>query len=236
MRRKEDKRKRMREKKNSRKEEEKIKKQEELKRLKNLKKEEIMERLKKIEEVSGAKVGDLEEFLTRDFDPNDFDDHMGNTFGQDYYSKKDKKFPLDQEELSQDISQELSLERENIPLLNENLKKKKDSLLDDLYALDYEDLIGDLPVRFKYRSVNANNYGLDPKDILIAEDKDLNEFLSLKKLAPFRSAEKLKKDSKSWKKHGKTKLSEFKSNLKKRKKSDSSSQKDSDSRLASYNL
>lgn len=227
----------MREKKNSRKETEKIKKEEELKRLKNLKKEEIMERLKKIEKISGTNAGDLEGFLSRDFDPNDFDKHMEEKFGQEYYNQKDGDYKkVDLKKDLQDYSQDLELDTENVPLLKENIEKKKQSLLDDLYALDYEDLIGDLPVRFKYRSVEANNYGINAKDILRAEDKELNEFLSLKKMAPFRPAEKVKKDKKSWYKHGKSKILELKSNLKKRKKEVSGQQMETDSRLSSYNL
>eukprot|EP01043_Picozoa_sp_COSAG02_P034535 COSAG02_NODE_2421_length_8897_cov_11.835190_6_plen_175_part_00 len=59
--------------------------------------------------------------------------------------------------------------------------------LDELYSLDYEDIIGgDLKTRFKYRQVRPNYFGFDPVEILESEEKDLNKKVSLKKLAPYR--------------------------------------------------
>eukprot|EP00850_Spirogloea_muscicola_P009762 SM000055S18296 [mRNA] locus=s55:647116:656225:+ [translate_table: standard] len=55
--------------------------------------------------------------------------------------------------------------------------------------LDYEDLIGDLPTRFRYRAVAPNMYGLNAAAILVADDRELNQFVSVKKLAPYRSKE-----------------------------------------------
>jgi len=61
-----------------------------------------------------------------------------------------------------------------------------DKNLEEYYKLDYENMIGDLPTRFKFRGVKANTYGLDVADILTADDKEqLNQHVSTKKLASY---------------------------------------------------
>jgi len=59
-----------------------------------------------------------------------------------------------------------------------------DKLLEEYYHLNYEDFAGGKPTRFKYRKVQPSGYGLTAEEILLADDKDLNAFVSLKKLAP----------------------------------------------------
>ena len=64
-------------------------------------------------------------------------------------------------------------------------KKLKEKMLDEMYKLDYEDIIGDMPTRFKYRKVQPNRYGLTPEEILYARDTTLKQFVSLKRMAPY---------------------------------------------------
>jgi protein KRI1 len=50
---------------------------------------------------------------------------------------------------------------------------------------------------FRYRESSPISFGLTARDILIAEDAQLNQFAGLKKLASFRDPEKKKRDRKS---------------------------------------
>lgn len=52
------------------------------------------------------------------------------------------------------------------------------------------------PARFRYRETSPTSFGLTARDILLADDKQLNEFAGLKKFASFRDPDKKKKDKK----------------------------------------
>lgn len=48
--------------------------------------------------------------------------------------------------------------------------------------------------KFRYRDVSPDSFGLTARDILLADDADLNQFVGLKKLAVYRDEEKKEKD------------------------------------------
>ncbi|KAH8080203.1 hypothetical protein HD553DRAFT_317672 [Filobasidium floriforme] len=65
-------------------------------------------------------------------------------------------------------------------------KEKVKQALEEYKKLDYEDMIGDLPTRFKYQKAAPQDYGLTPAEILLATDAELNQFLGMKHYAPYR--------------------------------------------------
>lgn len=70
-------------------------------------------------------------------------------------------------------------------------KKAKEAMMEEYYKLDYEDTVGDLKTRFKYAKIPPNRYGLSTAEILALDDKELNQFVSMKKLAPYKEEWKM---------------------------------------------
>jgi protein KRI1 len=61
--------------------------------------------------------------------------------------------------------------------------------MEEYYALDCEDFVAGLPCRFRYKTVAPDKYGLKTEEVLTLSDKELNQVVSLKKLAPYRDAD-----------------------------------------------
>lgn len=58
---------------------------------------------------------------------------------------------------------------------------------DAVLALGFEDVIaGGLRTRFNYTTVPPDDFGLSTEELLLAEDVELNRYVSLRKLAPYR--------------------------------------------------
>ncbi|KAF9609038.1 hypothetical protein IFM89_012478 [Coptis chinensis] len=223
---------------------------EELKHLKNLKKKEIEEKLEKIRAIAGLtedgtcklNVDDLEE----DFDPEEYDRKMNETFDVDYYqaeevdpsfgsdddkdgdgiekpdfdkedellglskdwgvggsgdgfwAAREKVLKLKAEKKDVDVSVNNEQGEEDLPGESKRKMKHKipfqekvafDKELEEYYKLDYEDTIEDLKTRFKYTSVPSRRFGLNPVELVMTDEKELNQYVSVKKLAPYREKE-----------------------------------------------
>ena len=102
--------------------------------------------------------------------------------------EEEEAYPADDTNQEEEMYDEEEAQWENEQYNNESgmEKKLKSKMMDELYKLDYEDIIGDMPTRFKYRSVEPNSYGLSTTEILMANDTSLKQFVSLKKMAPYR--------------------------------------------------
>ena len=66
---------------------------------------------------------------------------------------------------------------EESELLERKLEAKVE---DELYMLNYEDIVAGMPTRFKYRQGEINSCGLSTEEIIFARDSTLKQFVSLK--------------------------------------------------------
>uniref|UniRef100_A0A671YTE4 Protein KRI1 homolog n=1 Tax=Sparus aurata TaxID=8175 RepID=A0A671YTE4_SPAAU len=193
---KDDRRKRKREEVKERKTKEKEQKREQLKQLKNLKRTEIMEKLKTLQELTGnEQLAFSHADLEGDFDPQQHEQLMQKFFGDEYYGEEEGEKPQfdDDDELEGEPVETHSLKvflfKQMDADYDPNQQTKADlfeQYLDEYYKLDYEDIIDDLPCRFRYRQVLPNDFGLSTDEILKADDKELNHWCSLKKTCMFR--------------------------------------------------
>jgi protein KRI1 len=210
LRRKKDKRKRDRAARKERKELEKRKKREELKRLKNLKRKEIEAKLREIEQIAGSGSGaaELEALdLEGEWDPEAHDAQMRAAFNDDYYAHAEQEMDGAAVTAAADASLDNAVETMEQPSTQEpipgaaptsvaaaptavsGLQSPADvssDKFDELYKLDYEDIVGGMPVRFRYRTVQKKDFGLTTEQILQIEERDMKQLVSLKKLAPYR--------------------------------------------------
>lgn len=85
------------------------------------------------------------------------------------------------------------------PVFNPD-EKNFDSYFEEYYKMDFEDIVGGMPVRFKYRKVESNNFGLTTEEILNAKDKELNQWFPVRKMVRYgRSQDDETKDRNNYK-------------------------------------
>ncbi|XP_030572547.1 protein KRI1 homolog [Drosophila novamexicana] len=85
------------------------------------------------------------------------------------------------------------------PAFNPEDEQTYGEYIDEYYQLDYEDIVGDQPCRFKYVETTPNDFGLTIEEILLAKNKELNQWASLKKAVQNRPEYVEKKEQRLYK-------------------------------------
>lgn len=76
--------------------------------------------------------------------------------------------------------------RRDKPIFNPEDEKTYSEYIDEYYKMDCEDVIGDVKCRFRYVETVPNDFGLTVEEILMAKNKELNKWASLKKAVQIR--------------------------------------------------
>ncbi|KAI0692163.1 KRI1-like family C-terminal-domain-containing protein [Cytidiella melzeri] len=166
--------------------------------------------------------GDIEKpTWTDDIDVDDIisdDDVAGDPSDKKKKKKKKKKKAKEQGEEGEGVDLD-EMDADAMPVVDDNewdgteemRKKKLDEYMDELYGLEFNDIVGDMPTRFRYTKVQPQSFALSPVEILMATDPELNQYVGLKKLAPYR------KEGSNWDKTRGARLKELKASLQQRK-------------------
>ncbi|KAK9234221.1 KRI1-like family C-terminal-domain-containing protein [Lipomyces kononenkoae] len=194
------------------KETEKKKKVTELARYKQLKVKDVMNKLQRIKDIVGLRADEqldiAAEDLETDFHDEEWDEKMQRAFGDEFYGRKDKKpewdFDIDIDDIvpgfSEESGQKVSKRQQKKQKRSDDKKlKAKVEEFVEAEILPLDATVQDEPeTKFRYREVSPESFNLSSADILLADDNQLNEFVGLKKLAPYRELEKKQKDQKRY--------------------------------------
>uniref|UniRef100_A0A0W0FBD4 Kri1-like C-terminal domain-containing protein n=1 Tax=Moniliophthora roreri TaxID=221103 RepID=A0A0W0FBD4_MONRR len=127
------------------------------------------------------------------------DIHMSDDQQKNASSKKDKKKKKKKKKKDEDGVDEVGVDVDDMDAdvekdddeewdgTEETRKRKLDEYMDEIYGLDFNDVVGGMSTRFHYTKVKLENFALTPVEILLATDKELNEYMSIKKYAPYRN-------------------------------------------------
>ena len=102
-------------------------------------------------------------------------------------SKKEEKLQKKREKRKVNELVENALEQNKLALIEE-VEKEEEERKSRTRTKEEQDL------KFRYREVSPESFGLTAREIFAADDTDLNEFIGLKKFAPYRAKELRAKD------------------------------------------
>lgn len=158
---------------------ERVKLDEELRSLEKVKEQVLREKAAQVKRMAGADDLDISRvMMDDDFDPDSFNKEMEKMFGDDFYNDNDNAEHLVCAEEYGDSKPTL-----DPALIKEVAAAKKE--LNEVYDLDFEDILGDQKVKFKYKTVKAHDYGIPLQQVLAMPNKELSSMVSMKKLAPY---------------------------------------------------
>ncbi|KAM6502876.1 KRI1-like family C-terminal domain containing protein [Amanita muscaria] len=107
------------------------------------------------------------------------------------YDSDEDEGGVDVDEMDADVVRDnLEDEEEEWDGTEEMRKRKIKEYMAELDSLDFNDVVGGMSTRFRYVPVKQESFALTPAEILMATDQELNEYMGIKKYAPYRQGAK----------------------------------------------
>ncbi|CAE7135950.1 unnamed protein product [Rhizoctonia solani] len=94
---------------------------------------------------------------------------------------------VDPDEMDAEIERPVQEEEEEEWDGTEEMRKRVlEKYMDEMDDLEFNDMVGDMPTHFRYAQVEPSTYGLTRAEIFNATDAELNTYMGLKRIAPYR--------------------------------------------------
>lgn len=142
-------------------------------------------------EVAGGKDGaENEDQNDANYEAPEVSEEIPEEISKEVPEKKSKK-KAKQEAL------EMAAAKPIADMSKKELKRKAKEIVDANTDLLLDETFKP-SAEFRYREVEPESFGLTARDILLADDKELNQYVGLKHLAPYRDADRVSKDRKRY--------------------------------------
>lgn len=180
---------------------------------------------KKLDDGMINKLTDL--LIDGEFDVNNWDALIGELFNEDFYNEggdipadMEGEFGEDEGQAVEEIKEvkklskkkQKQLEKEQAKkdaskmesVIEEALEAKKLNIIDTIKAPEERGRSRKTDdVKFRYREVSPNSFGLELREIFAAEDEQLNEFMPIKNFTNYKKKEEIMKERRKMLKKGK---------------------------------
>ena len=115
------------------------------------------------------------------------------------FEQEKPQFSLSDEEARAEVPKKRKVKKDGLKKEAKKERRIIEQLVDDEMQLDINNALpsaASKPSAFRYRETSPKSFGLTSRDILMADDSQLNQYAGLKKLSAFRDPERKRKDQK----------------------------------------
>ncbi|KAK2462934.1 hypothetical protein APHAL10511_005132 [Amanita phalloides] len=125
-----------------------------------------------------------------------FDQHPDTDIVEGTKKKKKKKKKKHEDDMDEggvnidEMDADMVRDEEEWDGTEEMRKRKLKEHMAELDSLNFNDVVAGMPTRFRYVPIKPDAFALTPVEMLMATDKELNQYMSIKRYAPYQKGVK----------------------------------------------